>query len=126
MKKTLVPVFLLVLVSFAFALGGGQVKTKPQTVTVTGKVIRVAAIGGETTGWALELESPLEIDGEELKRIEIDPGGKKIAGFEGKRIEITGILEKRRGVERGVYPVIVIEEIRWKKATGKESLSGFY
>jgi hypothetical protein len=110
MKKLLVPVFLLVLVSFAFALGGSHVKG-PETITVTGRLIKIAAIGGETTGWAIDLESPLEVYDKQLGRIEVDPGNKDISGFEDRQVEVTGTLEKRHGIERGVYPVIVIEKI---------------
>jgi hypothetical protein len=80
-------------------------------ITVTGKLVRIAAIGGETTGWAIDLESPLEIDDKKLDRIEVDPGDQNISGFEDRQVEVTGKLEKRQGIERGAYPVIVIEEI---------------
>jgi hypothetical protein len=110
MKKLLVPIFLLVFVSFAFALGGSHDKGQ-ETIIVSGRLIKIAAIGGETTGWAIDLESPLEIDGKQSVRIEVDPGNKDIARFEDRQVEVTGTLEKRRGIERGVYPVIVIEKI---------------
>ena len=34
-----------------------------QEITVTGKLVRTMAIGGESTGWVLELESVAHIDG---------------------------------------------------------------
>jgi hypothetical protein len=148
MKKLLVPVFLVVLVSFAFAHSGrtdscgghrdhkrggyhihnhskycacypdakGCRETntslqEQETITVKGRLIKIAAIGGETTGWAIALESPLEINNKQLGRIEVDPGNKDISGFEDRQVEVTGTLEKRKGIERGSYPVIVIEKI---------------
>ena len=41
------------------ALVGVYLQAQPpeQTITVTGKLVRAMAIGGESTGWALELES---------------------------------------------------------------------
>ena len=78
---------------------------------VTGKLVRQMAIGGETTGWAVYLDGPLEIDGKTFTRIEIDPGGNKVDDFENRRVGISGILVKRSGIERGEYLVIVVAEI---------------
>ena len=79
---------------------------------VTGKLARQMAIGGETTGWAVYLDGPLQIEGKTLTRIEIDPAGNKVDDFEDRRVEISGILEKRSGIERGEYWVIVVDKIR--------------
>ena len=43
-----------------------------QTMTFTGKLERVVAIGGETTGWAIQLESETTIEGKPVKSVEID------------------------------------------------------
>ena len=82
-------------------------------ITVTGKLITVAAIGGETTGWAVELDSPLQVEGKKLNRIEIDPNDndKKMGELENKRVKVVGVLEKRQGIERKEYWVIVVNEI---------------
>ena len=80
--------------------------------TVTGKLARQMAIGGETTGWAVYLDGPREIGGRTLTRIEIDPAGNKVDDFEDRRVEISGIWEKRSGIERGEYWVIVVDKIR--------------
>ena len=84
-------------------------------VTVTGKLTQVFAIGGETTGWALELDQPLNIEGKELKLIEIDLLGKKINlfAFEGDNVKVTGYLVKRHGIERGSYWVIEVGTFSW-------------
>ena len=79
---------------------------------VTGKLARQMAIGAETTGWAVYLDGPLEIEGKTLTRIEIDPAGNKMDDFEDRRVGISGILEKRSGIERGEYWVIVADKIR--------------
>jgi hypothetical protein len=78
---------------------------------VTGKLTRQMAIGGETTGWAVYLDGPLEIEGKTLTRVEIDPAGNKVDDFENKSVEISGIWEKRSGIERGEYWVIVVDKI---------------
>lgn len=89
-------------------------------VAVTGKLIRTFAIGGETTGWAVKLDSPLQVGDETLDRIEIDIGDRKIniAAFENKIVKVTGNLVKRTGVERGAYWVIMVKEFSWSLLVG--------
>ena len=88
------------------------VKAPEVEITVTGKLIRVMAIGSETTGWAVDLDEPRQIGGKKVTRIEIDPAGAKVGDFETRRIEVAGILEKRSGIERRDYWVIVVKKIR--------------
>ena len=80
--------------------------------TVTGKLTRQMAIGGETLGWAVYMDRPREIGGTTLTHIEIDPAGNKVDDFADRRVEISGTLEKRSGIERGEYWVIVVDKIR--------------
>jgi len=90
----------------------GPIITPPVAqLTVTGKLTRVAAIGGETTGWAVTLDKPREIDGKELKRLEIDPAGRKLGELEDKHLQISGTWQRRRGIERGEYWVLVVKDI---------------
>lgn len=91
-----------------------QKEGEQETMTVTGKLVRVLAIGGETTGWAVKLDSPLEVEGKKLSQIEVDAGDKreKISELENKHVQVTGTLEKRHGVERGEYWVIAAQEIQ--------------
>jgi predicted metalloprotease len=97
------------MVSCAYAQKEGE----QETITVTGTLARVFAIGGETTGWAVKLDSPLEVEGKKLGRIEVDAGSnsEKISELEDKHVRVTGTLEKRHGVERGEYWVIAAKEI---------------
>ena len=84
-------------------------------VTVKGRLESVAAIGGETTGWRIKLEQTLEVkEGTSLREIEIDPGKKDVGKWEGKKVQVSGALDWRTGVERGAYPVIVVKSIREK------------
>jgi hypothetical protein len=106
---------LLCALSSMVCQGGGPTEQKERSEgmrTVTGTLQRVAAIGGETTGWAVDLDSALAIGGEELKQIEVDPGDNKIDTLDGKRVEIVGQLKKRQGVERKDYWVIAADKIR--------------
>lgn len=81
-----------------------------EEVTVNGTLVRVVAIGGETTGWAIDLNQPLEVEGETVSRIEIDLVNidMDLAPFEGVPITAAGTLVKRLGIERGSYWVIEI------------------
>lgn len=110
-------VLLWLAVLFSQALAQNAKETKPTItpppvqLTVTGKLTRVAAIGGETTGWAVVLDKPRQIGGKVLKRLEIDPAGRKLGNFENKHLEISGTWQSRTGIERGKYRVLVIKNI---------------
>jgi hypothetical protein len=86
-----------------------------EEVTVTGTLVMIAAIGGETTGWGIELDSPLTIEGKTLHVIEIDMMGKKInlLAFKGDNVKVIGNLVKRHGIERGEYWVIEVRTFSW-------------
>jgi hypothetical protein len=96
------------------AMTGLVEKEEVRVVTVGGKLDRIYAIGGETTGWVLELDSDMELKQgmKKVKHIEVDPSGKHLDSLEGKQVHVTGSLTWRHGVERGDYPVIVINLIK--------------
>jgi hypothetical protein len=98
----------LLMVSYGYS----QEKGGQELITVTGKLVKIVAIGGETTGWAVELDSPLEVNGKKLNRIETDPNREKIDGFNNKRVEIVGALRKRYGIERKEYWVLMVNKIQ--------------
>ncbi len=108
MKLWTVWIICLLMASAGYSLE----KEKQKTITVTGELIAVAAIGGETTGVEVELDSPIQVEGKTYDDIEIDPGDKKINGLIDKRVKVTGYLEKRKGVERKEYWVLVVNEIK--------------
>ncbi len=82
------------------------------TVTVTGVLQRVVAIGGETPGWTLRLDRAVRIGARTYRTVDIDPAGRDLAPYVGRRVQITGRLEMRTGVERGNYPVIVVHQVQ--------------
>lgn len=93
-----------------------QAQTDVQKVTVMGKLTRVMAIGGESTGWAIEIESPLTMDGKELHSIEL--AYKKTAKLEklaNKRVAATGTIVHRQGVESGERMVLKAASIKEAK-----------
>jgi hypothetical protein len=100
----------LLMVSYGYS----QERSGQGLVTVTGRLTKIVAIGGETTGWAVHLDSPMQIEDKKLNRIEIDPddNDKKIGGLKDKRVKIVGTLEKRYGIERKEYWVIRVNKIQ--------------
>jgi len=111
-KRILLIVLSLVLLcgSTTDVLAGKQGNSK--FVTVTGSLEQAYAIGGETTGWILVLDTPLMVGSQSLKRVEVEPGGRQMARFLDRRVKIQGLLQKCSGVERGWYWVLVITEIQ--------------
>lgn len=87
-------------------------KETPSKVTVVGILIRVVVIRGETTGWIVELNREQEISGNPTLEIDLDPRGQSIEKYTDKRVQITGNVLPRIGVERGDYPVIELETIQ--------------
>lgn len=93
-----------------------QAATQEQEMTVRGKLVRVVAIGGESTGWAIQLDSEITIDGKHATSVEVDYAQtKKFDKLENKRVEATGKVSRRRGVETGDRPVLDVSSIREAK-----------
>jgi heat shock protein HslJ len=92
-------------------------KTPAQEMTVTGKLTRAMAIGGESTGWTIQLDSEAAIDGKQVNSIEVDSRKtKRLEKLENKHVEATGLLSHRQGVETGERIVLVISSIQEAQA----------
>jgi hypothetical protein len=62
-----------------------------QKITVTGKLTRAMAIGGESTGWTIQLESEDTIEGKKVDSIEIDyPNTGKLEKLVNNRVKAIG------------------------------------
>jgi hypothetical protein len=90
---------------------------KPQEeLTVTGKLNRVMAIGGESTGWSIHLEHPMAVKEKEVDSLEIDYAKtKKLEKLENKEVKASGKLTHRHGVETGerlVFEVSSIQKVK--------------
>jgi hypothetical protein len=81
-------------------------------VAVKGILVRVVGIGGESTGWAIRLDSEIKIEGKSVRSIEIAGQSAELAKLATKRVEATGTIVFRRGVERGQWPVLEISTIQ--------------
>ena len=84
-----------------------------QKLTVTGRLTRVMAIGGESTGWAIELEPETTIDGKQMSSIEVKSRNtQELESLENKRVEVTGTVLHRLGVETGKRSVLLASSIK--------------
>jgi heat shock protein HslJ len=97
-----------------------QAQTPEQKLTVTGKLSRAMAIGGETTGWIIQLESEMTIDGKGVDSIELDYHKTgKLEKLQNQRVQVVGTLSHRQGVETGERTILVASSIREAEATGQ-------
>lgn len=104
-------ILLLLLVLFSPNVKA-QTSKPPKTITVTGTLVRVSGIGGETTGWAINLDSEINIRGERVKMLEVSGNTRAFDKLENKRVEATGKLGERHGVMRGEWSVLEVSRIR--------------
>jgi heat shock protein HslJ len=111
-----------VLLGLAFLCFCFQAAPQGQSKIVTGKLIRAVAIGGESTGWAIQLDSEVNIEGKQLTLIEVESRDvKTLVKLENKHVEATGTVSRRRGIERGdrfILSVSSIGELSAKSAQG--------
>jgi hypothetical protein len=68
-----------------------QAQTPEQKLTVTGKLSRAMAIGGETTGWVIQLESEITINRKQVDSIELDyHKTSKLEKLQNQRVQVVG------------------------------------
>jgi len=86
---------------------------KPKTLTVTGRLTRIMAIGAETSGWSIELISPILLDGKEIHAIEIQySDSKKLESLQDHWVKAKGTFATTIGVETGHRPVLQLSSIQ--------------
>lgn len=87
-------------------------------LTVTGKLTRVMAIGAETSGWAIELDPALTVNGNQVTSIEIQySNAQKLEALANKTVKATGKLSNAVGVETGQRPILTVSSIKPTKST---------
>jgi hypothetical protein len=89
-----------------------QKAPRPDLITITGTLQQVVGIGSETTGWAIRLDSELELAGKRLKSLEVNGDRREFIRLENKRVEASGKIVTRHGIERGEWPVLEVSTIR--------------
>jgi hypothetical protein len=104
------------LLLFCFCL---QANAKDKKITVAGELVRAAGIGGESTGWIIQLEKETTLGGEQVDSIEVQSTTAKLDPFVNKRVSARGTLTTVHGVERGDRTVLNISSIKELKDKGK-------
>jgi hypothetical protein len=98
----------------------------PKPVAARGTLQRAAGIGGETTGWILQLDFPVHVQGKELNDIEVEGKLGQPDKLENKYIEAIGALEFKTGVERGSRSVLNARILRQVSVDGRAELEAGY
>jgi hypothetical protein len=109
--------FLLCVLAFVvFSAQGRQQQTPPaKKITITGKLTRVVAIGGETSGWSLELKHQITLEGKKMRSVEASGATEELEKLKDRRVTAVGTLVHHTGMERGDYMVLEISSIRAAK-----------
>ena len=97
----------------ACAQAAPQAQTK---MTVTGTLARAMAIGGESTGWSIQVDPEITVDGKPVHSIEISyQDAQKLEKLKDKRVKATGKLTHKHVVETGDRPVLDVSSIKGSK-----------
>jgi formylmethanofuran:tetrahydromethanopterin formyltransferase len=96
------------------------VPAMPQTQTkmsVTGTLARAMAIGGESTGWSIQVDPEITVDGKPVHSIEISyKDAQKLEQLANKRVKAAGKLTHKHGIETGERAVLEVSSIKETKS----------
>jgi hypothetical protein len=95
------------------------------TVEATGKLVKVMAVGAETTGWAIQFEDEVSFGGNGVHSIEVDGDAKKFGKLENKKVTVKGMIVHRSGVESKDRMVFVVQKIKEWKAPAADRPSSY-
>jgi hypothetical protein len=113
MKAKFVLLIPILLLAAAPAFPQSTTDTQPaKPITVTGKLTRAMAIGGESTGWTIELDNELTVDSHPIKSIEVDAPAAKLEPLADKHVSARGRLTTIESPERGKRTILKISRIR--------------
>jgi heat shock protein HslJ len=102
-----------VLILSLASVGLRGLQAADELITLTGKLVRAIAVGGESTGWALELDSAITVDGRQMNSLQVRyEHAAKLQGLANKRVTATGKFLHQQGVETGKHPVLEISSIQ--------------
>jgi len=111
--------FVFILLILASAPAVAQKKPlQPGEVILIGRLTHVMGIGGETTGWSLELNSDMTFEGKTFRSIEVAGPAKKLAKLANQEVKARGFIKHRKGVERKDWVVLEVTSVGLKSPTG--------
>jgi hypothetical protein len=126
MKKILMMMGMLGLVMVGVCLRVGAQGTPVEgNVEATGKLVKVMAVGAETTGWAIEFEQEVSFGGNGVHSIEVEGDAKKFGKLENKKVTVKGNIVHRSGTERKDRMVFEVQKIKEWKAPAAERPSNY-
>jgi hypothetical protein len=116
MKKILMRAGMMSLLMMSACLRVGAQGTPVEgTVEATGKLVKVMAVGAETTGWAIQFENEVSFGGNGVHSIDAEGDAKKFGKLENKKVTAKGMIVHRSGVESKDRMVFVVQKIKeWK------------
>ena len=95
------------------------------TVEATGKLVKVMAVGAETTGWAIQFEDEVSFRGKGTHSIEAEGDAKKFEKLENKKVTVKGTVVHRSGVDTKDRMVFVVQKIKEWQAPQAERRSSY-
>lgn len=106
-------VFLVIFAVLNSAVSNPAQPGKSDKLSVMGKLTRVMAIGAETSGWAIDLNPVLTVNGKQVSSLEVKYANtKKLEALENKKVQAKGTLSNAVGVETGERPVLNLSSIK--------------
>jgi hypothetical protein len=95
---------------------------KSNKLIVTGTLEQVMAIGGESTGWAIQLNPVIIVGGRQISSLELkSPDTHKLASLREKFVQAKGTLTTVQGVETGDRPVLELSSIHVVKTNNPQN-----
>jgi len=109
--------FLFCLLALAFVSQQAlpQEAPAPKKITIIGKLTRVMAIGGETSGWSVEFRHRITLEGKKMRSVEVTGPLAELEKLKDQRVRAEGALARHTGMERGEYTIFEISSIRAAK-----------
>ncbi len=107
------------------ARSGAQETPAPDSVEVAGKLVKVMAVGAESTAWEIEFEHEVSFGGNGVHSIEVEGDLKKFGKLENKKVTAKGMIVHRPGPERKDRMVLVVQKIKQWKAPAEEAPSSY-
>lgn len=111
----------LVLLAAILLLGCAGLYGASPRLRVTGTLGRSMAIGGESTGWAIQIDAPTAVGDRTVTSLQVNASSPETLGtlerLRDRHVRAEGTIVMRHGVETGDQPVLELSSI--KEAPGK-------
>jgi hypothetical protein len=110
-------VFLVFLFCIYFPL-----HAKSKHLIVTGKLTELAAVSGQSAGWAIRLNPVITVDGKQLSSVEIQtPHAQKLESLQEQFVQASGSLVTLSAADSADRPVLKLSSIHSVKYNNPES-----